>query len=42
MAAMRKTSFRFPPQQDVDAMLERDRQRKEQKKSQAVPTEEED
>jgi predicted nucleic acid-binding protein len=42
IAAMRKTSFRFPPQQDVDAMLERDRQRKEQKKSQAVPTEEED
>jgi predicted nucleic acid-binding protein len=40
VAAMRRTSFRFPPQKDVDAMLERDRQRKEQK-SQAIPTQEE-
>jgi hypothetical protein len=42
MTSMRRTSFRFPPQKDVDAMLERARQRKELKKSQAVPTEEED
>lgn len=31
VAEMRKTSFRFPPQKDVDAMLERDRKRKEAK-----------
>lgn len=32
LGEMRKTSFRFPPQEDVDAMLERDCQRKEAKR----------
>ncbi|MGE0131730.1 MAG: hypothetical protein AB7U82_26910 [Blastocatellales bacterium] len=28
VAAMRQTSFRLPPEADIDAMLERDRRRK--------------